>query len=287
MFFGLSGFLVTGSALRTQNGFKFFVHRVLRIVPALSVEVLLSAFVLGTLLTTKPLNDYFHDSAFWSYFGNIIGIVQMSLPGMFEKNAFPDVVNGNLWTLTPEYYCYLILLLAMTIGLFQREKFYITILCFSAFFFVAWDYQADIGKPHFFYTSAGLVFSFCAGSLFFALRSKIQHRIGWAAASAVLYLVLFRYTQHFSLLATLCLVYLTVYLGCVRLPVPPPFSKGDYSYGIYLYGFPIQQTLSENWTLMRHWYLMFPVSLLLTLGFAMVSWHLIEKPLLKLKRYIK
>jgi peptidoglycan/LPS O-acetylase OafA/YrhL len=66
MFFALSGFLVTGSAIRTRSVRTFLTFRFLRIFPALATEVTLSAVILGPLLTTLPLKDYVSDHHFWN-----------------------------------------------------------------------------------------------------------------------------------------------------------------------------------------------------------------------------
>jgi peptidoglycan/LPS O-acetylase OafA/YrhL len=94
-FFALSGFLVTGSALRLRATAPFLTFRVLRILPALLVEVTLSALILGALFTTLPLRSYFSDPQFFRYFGNIVGLITFHLPGVFESN-YVSVVNGNL-----------------------------------------------------------------------------------------------------------------------------------------------------------------------------------------------
>jgi peptidoglycan/LPS O-acetylase OafA/YrhL len=123
MFFALSGFLVTGSAMRARSAKKFLALRLLRLVPALTVELTLSALVLGPILTVVPLQQYFGDRLFFSYFGNIVGHVQFFLPGLFIGAPMAGVVNLNLWTLTPEYYCYAFMLLLMVSGaLFDRLK---------------------------------------------------------------------------------------------------------------------------------------------------------------------
>ena len=83
MFFALSGFLVTASALRVREVSSFLILRALRIFPALAVEVMLSALVLGPLLTVLVLSDYFAHWSFWRYFGNIVGFVSFDLPGVF------------------------------------------------------------------------------------------------------------------------------------------------------------------------------------------------------------
>jgi peptidoglycan/LPS O-acetylase OafA/YrhL len=61
-------------------------------------------------------------------------------------------------------------------------------------------------------------------------------------------------------------------------------GKGDLSYGIYLYGFPIQQLLINYVPAFRHTASLFASSLLLTLPLALTSWHLIEHPAMEFYR---
>jgi peptidoglycan/LPS O-acetylase OafA/YrhL len=79
--------------------------------------------------------------------------------------------------------------------------------------------------------------------------------------------------------------YLTVYIGLLN-PRKIWFLRGaDYSYGIYLYGFVVQQTVEQfGWA--RHWWLNMPLSLAGAAMFAALSWHLVEKPALKLRRFL-
>ena len=97
MFFALSGFLVAGSMERTPKLSQFLTLRIIRLVPALAVEVLLCALILGPLVTNKPLWDYFAAPEFWAYFRNIVGDVHFTLPGVFEDNKLPRIVNASLW----------------------------------------------------------------------------------------------------------------------------------------------------------------------------------------------
>src|SRR5579859_544150 len=117
MFFALSGFLVTGSSLRTNSVKVFFANRALRILPALTVEVSLSALVLGPLVTVVSLDQYFTNYQFFRYFGNILGFVRFELPGVFVHNPWPNMVNANLWTLPPEFWCYFLMFLTMVTGI--------------------------------------------------------------------------------------------------------------------------------------------------------------------------
>lgn len=61
----------------------------------------------------------------------------------------------------------------------------------------------------------------------------------------------------------------------------------DYSYGIYIYAFPIQQAASQlgkrnDWT----WLEVLTISLVFTIMFASLSWHFVEKPVLALKNKV-
>lgn len=121
MFFLVSGYLVTGSAIRTST---FLLFRALRIAPALIVEVTLSALILGPSLTERTLFEYFSDPLFFRYFLNIVGSVQLFLPGLFAHNPIRGVVNANLWTLKPEFYCYLFISLLIVSRLIFSRKYF-------------------------------------------------------------------------------------------------------------------------------------------------------------------
>src|SRR5581483_3819040 len=82
------------------------------------------------------------------------------------------------------------------------------------------------------------------------------------------------------------LIYCTVYLGMRPLPSLSWLPKGDYSYGIYLYGFPIQQALIQIFSALKVWWLLFPVSALTTTIVAFISWHFVERPALAVKQTV-
>ncbi len=105
MFFALSGFLVSASLERTRLH-QFLALRALRIVPALSVAVVFSALVLGAVFTTLPLRQYFTSPEFGGFFLNIIGLVHVTLPGVFEHNPDPRFIATQLWTIPFEFACY-------------------------------------------------------------------------------------------------------------------------------------------------------------------------------------
>lgn len=116
MFFALSGFLVAGSLERSKTLLTFLGLRVIRIYPALAAEVLLSAFLIGSAVTTLPFADYFRDPLFLSYLLNVFGDIHYFLPGVFANNPRPDVVNMQLWTVPFELLCYVTLTALVVAG---------------------------------------------------------------------------------------------------------------------------------------------------------------------------
>jgi peptidoglycan/LPS O-acetylase OafA/YrhL len=83
--------------------------------------------------------------------------------------------------------------------------------------------------------------------------------------------------------AILLLMYIMIYIGLAPLNFSA-ISRNGYSYGMYLYSFVVQQSLSTTFPLARHWWAIFPLSLAITLAISAASWHAVEKPALSLKR---
>ncbi|GAA4021034.1 acyltransferase [Actimicrobium antarcticum] len=286
MFFALSGFLVAGSAFRVRSVKSFLALRGLRIFPALGVEVVLSALLIGAYATTLPLGSYFQDHGFFTYFGNIFGFVQMSLPGVvWPSSGERTAVNANLWTLPGEFYCYVILSIGMFSTLVFNRK-----VCTALFIAttVALIY-ANIFRG--FNSKAGAlatdlnVYYFFVGIMFFLWKDVIWR--SWVLFALSIVAVYFLIDRPWGIyLAPLPLAYVTVFIGLIEFPSIKLLRSGDYSYGVYLYGFPISQMVLFEFPQLKGNYLALMVpSLVLTILFAYFSWHGIEKHFLKLKRH--
>jgi peptidoglycan/LPS O-acetylase OafA/YrhL len=127
MFFALSGFLVAASLERNSLPI-FLAYRAIRIVPALAMEVGLSALILGPLMTTLPLSEYFSQRQVYGYFLNAIGFIRYLLPGVFENNPWPRFVNGSLWTVPFELECYIALAMLAVVGITARVRWLVAII---------------------------------------------------------------------------------------------------------------------------------------------------------------
>lgn len=301
MFFALSGFLVAASALRTSL-IQFLLNRLCRIIPALAVCVALSALLLGALYTTLPLPDYFTHPLFYRYFANIILWTQYTLPGIFPDHPSHGVVNLSIWSLPFEYVCYAFIFASMALktrGYHPQAVFALALL--MLLLPVAAQELGHTGanrKTQFtllnyaFFTRGSLLFpSFLLGACLYWWRYRIPYSRALAAGCMVFCFAMgalgsekWRHYYLLNLFSVPVLAYLTAFIGCTRLPKLPFFSTGDYSYGIYLYGYPIQQAIFSSFPAARHWLPHYGLSLLFVVAAAVLSWHFVEKPIVRWRK---
>jgi len=286
MFFALSGFLVAGSMARCHSLVKFLGLRFIRIYPALTVEVLLSAILIGPFVTTVPLADYFASDVFAQYLVNVTGHISFFLPGVFETNPVPRVVNGQLWTVPFELLCYIALTGLIVIG---AKRFRVLIPLGSVavvLAFILREGHKAGGVPEEFYRALGgplLVAAFLAGVTLYTYRDRIPYSFGLFLAACVVSIVGLGVVPHGAYLGIFAVSYVTAYLGLTNFPKIRMIKHADYSYGIFLYGFVVQQLVVYALPSAREWYWNIAISLPLTAIIAAASWHWIEKPALALK----
>jgi peptidoglycan/LPS O-acetylase OafA/YrhL len=285
-FFALSGFLVAGS-LERNNLPAFITLRVMRIFPALVAEVVISAFVIGAIFTTFSLSQYFTDQLFLSYLSNMIGYVHYYLPGVFLDLPAPGLVNAQLWTVPHELECYLALSALALIGIAKRPRLSFVLLTSLVAVLVLRDYLSD--KPASTAAPPGrmLVLCFLSGVVLYLNRHRVAHS-RWLFTFSVFSYAAFVLisTRAGEDLASVFVAYVTVYIGLTNLGSRLLSRIADYSYGVYLYGFPIQQTVSQLLPDHRVWYINFGISLTVTLLIAAASWHLLEYRVMLKKKSI-
>ena len=112
-FFFLSGLLVVNSVLSDSNPLNYAIRRISRIWPALIFITCVTVFLIGPMVTTLSLSEYFSGSEVRVFLRRMIlfdiwGHNNMSLPGLFATNPYPDVVNAPLWTLSVEAFAYVV-----------------------------------------------------------------------------------------------------------------------------------------------------------------------------------
>jgi peptidoglycan/LPS O-acetylase OafA/YrhL len=288
VFFAISGFLVTQSFEQTGDAWRFLAKRALRIFPGLFVATTLSAFVLAPLVTTLSVGAYLTNPAPWKYvIGNtLLDQTVHELPGvMFVNNPVGLEINGSLWTLRLEFLMYLMVLVLGVLRLLTaRVALLLTVFGVACLHFHMLD---EIEKWGWFFQLLSdwgwLVGFFAAGMALYKLRHT---RIfdGRIALLALASLVLSVPLHQFLVLFPLFGCYLALWLALnPRLPVIPAARFGDLSYGVYIYGWPVEQAVI--WLLggRAAWWQVFLLALPTAATLAFFSWHLVESPALRLK----
>ncbi|AHL73652.1 sugar acetylase [Stutzerimonas stutzeri] len=282
IFFVISGYLITSSWINSSSAKSFLIKRALRVFPALILAVLLSAFIIGPLVTDRPLSNYFSSPVTWTYLQNALLITRFELPGVFSQNIYPNVVNGSLWTLPLEVLMYIGVLIMGLVGLLNRRLIFLPIAGLAVGHF--WI-LGMLGIESFFIKNiVKLGLLYYTGAAIFLYRDALPWR-GWIAAALVVALALTFHTAAGPYVYVLALPYLVIYLAYAPIPLIARFGKyGDFSYGMYIYAFPFQQLTVY---LLGHEIGVFwltAISLAPTLLLAILSWHLIEAPAMKLKK---
>lgn len=239
-FLFVSGLYVTKSLLTKQNVRGYVTGRLRRIYPLFITVVLLTVFVMGPIMTTLPVREYFASKTTYAYLSYLVMIPNYSLPGVFTDNPM-SVINGSLWSLILEILCYMMLLIAYKLGLLDRKRLRIlTILsglCIVVIFVVKWQ------TLYRFVAYLRPLFCFVSGICFYVFREEIRYTWRWIAI-AVLGLTCCVFANCYSL-ATIAFL---PYLLCAIMDKKPAWLRkiaviGRYSYAMYLIGFPIQQVV--------------------------------------------
>ncbi|MBN8827222.1 MAG: acyltransferase [Sphingobacteriia bacterium] len=293
-FFVISGYLIIASILRSKNIQEYAKKRFLRIYPALFVLIIFSIFILGPIFTVLPLKEYFSNGLTWKYLRNLVFTINYSLPGVFEKLPLAETVNGSLWSLVYEVKFYFILAFIHICKWTNKKSFlyiFITTLCIFTCLSLSIDIIVSnnlitikaIGKISRFMQGT---IAFFIGCLIYLYRDKIKFNYKNAiyAVLAFIISVLFDLSIISFILEFTSFSYLVIYFARLNIPFISNFSRfGDYSYGVYLYGFPIQQALvalNLKYNLKIGFYHYIFLCIIASLACAFFSWHLVEKKFL-------
>lgn len=286
MFFCLSGFLVAGSLERCKSMISFVGLRVLRLVPALAVDTLIAAFLLGPIFTTLPIKAYFTDPLLPRYFINILGHPQYLLPGVFATNPFPAIVNDQLWALPYELLCYFVLVVLAIAGIVRSRRLFLLTVCGLVAAVVLLFASQMLTRPPGTNTVTKIVLleTFLLGVVFYLYRDRIRMSFTFFVIALIAAIALLAYPQE-DAVAAFPIAYVTVYLGLLNPPRIALLTTGDYSYGVYLYGFPIQQSVVATFG-PHPWYLSLLLALAVIAPLAAFSWWCVEKPALRLRPHL-
>ncbi len=282
IFFAVSGFLITKSWQSAPDVAQFFWKRALRILPALFVVVFALAFFVGPLATSMTARDYFGESGVYAFLLNAVFInSQQALPGVFDAASFHQA-NAPLWTLAFEATCYV---LVAILGGSRLLKPPVCAALIIALLFVSTfpSLQGASTEANFIFKLALLGPSFFAGAVA-ALASERIPLDGRLAALAAAGLIGATLTNGLAPAFAICGTYLVLFAAFAPLGAVKRAGRfGDFSYGLYLWGWPVQQ-LVQSWLAPESALANFTIALPGAFLIAVLSWRLIEKPMLALKR---
>ncbi len=280
-FFAISGFLIAASFERSSSYLSFLAARFLRLMPGLLISLLVVVFVLGPVVTSLPLATYLTQTDTWLFVVRNTTLISLEfhLPGVFEDNPY-TAVEGSIWTLLYEVICYMGVFVVGVVGLLgQRRWMTVGIIAYLGIWFAI----EIAGAPH---PRIGalqaLSLPFVLGTGFYVWRDKLPLSI-WLVLGLTVVTVLAHGTVLYTAFLVLALSYTVFWLAYIPGGVLLEFNRlGDYSYGMYIYAFPLQGLavwLFGTQTPLMNMALAFPA----TLVCAILSWYVIEKPALAAK----
>ncbi|HEX8706602.1 MAG TPA: acyltransferase [Myxococcaceae bacterium] len=278
VFLVISGVLITQSFERTPSLARFTWARVLRIFPGLGVALLLSAFLLGPVLTEAPLGAYFSSPEPYLYVLRNFTLYapQWELPGVFTGNVYPGAVNGSLWTLKYEVGFYLLVAGLGAAGLLRRWVALAGWVAAAAVPFVPY-----VGPRLGFWPELYLYFG--GGLALYLLRGRVRMS-PWVALGCLAVLgVTAQLGVGFRYAVGSCGAYLVLYLAFLPSRLSGFARHGDFSYGVYIYAFPVQQLVTALLGGRTEWWVNAALSLPGVVALAALSWRLVEQPALRLK----
>jgi peptidoglycan/LPS O-acetylase OafA/YrhL len=282
IFFVISGYLIWRSWERTQSWRSYLPARILRIFPALAAVVVLTAFVLGPLLTSLSQAQYWSAPETYRYLTTALIIdPQYTLPGVFSHQPYSDAVNGSVWTLRAEFACYV----AVPLIAYLWRPARAWVLAAAALGAMAIGLQGSVFVEGANLSAASFLWAFFfAGAL--VAHLKLERFLRPVPAFAVLALwwaVSAWMPTAGTALSLVTLTYVVLALGLAPIPVLRQASRwGDFSYGMYLVAFPVQQTLFVLLPGLGVWQYIAAV-VLVSLPLAVASWWLIERPAMALR----
>lgn len=288
-FFLISGYLIAGSWISDPSIGRFLARRVLRLYPAFIAASFLSVLIVGPL--GADASQYFRELELGRFLRGVLALQEPHTPRVFAGTSI-ESVNGAMWTISFEFRCYLLALVCGLVGLFRRRIVLLAAavivgvaICVTVPVSGAIDAQHTIFGLKVLRVSdsmAWFVALFLTGCCFYVFQDRIRYTlVRWlvacvALAASLLYPDLVR--------PAVLLAGAYVVFGAATTQSLQQGRRGhvDLSYGMYLYGWPVQKLLSWYWPHITPWVL-FAFTLLVCAALASVSWRLIEQPALRLK----
>lgn len=284
IFFFISGLVVTNSLLKKRNISEYIISRFFRIWPAFICVIVLS-YAFAYITTSADTNEFKEVVPFLQYLTSSFFLnMTWSFPGVFDENTI-NVFNGSLWSIVYEVGCYILLL--SFVVLFNYNRMIINVICsfiiLDSLYGVFSIFTEALSRDEVRYLPA----IFALGVL--AAINKDYIKINKVTAAMMILVTAILYSQQSTLYYLsfyITLMYAILYISANHyfIKLKP---KYDISYGIYLYGFPIQQyvflTLKDTGAGILTNQV---VSICISIIAGILSWLLIESRFIRLGKIV-
>lgn len=288
IFFSISGFLIAKSALTSSSYKNYLWKRLLRIQPLLVVVTIVSIIV-GTFFSTLSITSYFTEFKTYTYLRNIFPAfgIQFLLPQVFTNNIAESGVNGSLWTLVVEERLYIVMLL---FWIFKRNSNIVLLLTITFLNFIHCFNQVFAQNTVFNYFDTVSIFYstvFLNAAYFYVAKINFEENAKKYATISLALLILLGCFNQINLLGTIIIPFFIVSLAHCNFKSFRFFQFADYTYGLYIFSFPVQQMLCYKKQEYTNPYTVFVITIAIVLPLAMMSWHFFESKILNYKNWVK
>ncbi|HET6692864.1 MAG TPA: acyltransferase, partial [Pedococcus sp.] len=282
VFFAVSGLLIRRSWDHDPRARDFWAKRALRLLPALAVTAVLTAFVLGPAVTSARLGTYFTSWETWIYPVRLVLMVPFGaqLPGVFDDNVYAGAVNGSLWSLPLEVLAYAMVAGLGALGLLAR-RWVVTSLALASLAWAAW-WEPAMSEA---VGSAYVVSAFAVGAAAFTWRDRIVLSTPVAVVLVAVCAATALGPDSLRVVTwTVSALYLSYWFAYCLPRVGRVLTRfGDTSYGLYIWAFPIQQLVVQVAGNDADPWLVIGVATPIVWLLALASWRLVERPALRHK----
>lgn len=284
-FFVVSGLLISMSFDRSSSLVRFISNRALRLFPGLWVCLILLIFIFGPIMTPVPISAYATSRETLGFLGSFVFFpFSQSVEGVFDGLPGSDAINGSLWTLKYEVACYAFGALLISTG---RFRIFVVALCWLASMVttrILGDPLEQSGVTYYIAWMVWLFRFYGAGMLLYLLRDRIPLS-KWAALASLMVVIASAFTPLFTEILAIFGAYALIASAFLATRWFKDLTgKGDLSYGVYIYAFPVQQALVPfSLETPIPWLTNFLIATPITFALAWLSWHFVERPALGLK----
>ena len=293
--FLLSGYFIALSFISDSSKnhiFKFFIKRIIRIFPPL-IFVVISTMLLCSLISTLSFDEYFLNRHLYSYLKNIILLPVYNLPGVFADNPYPVAVNGSLWTMPVELLMYLLVPCLFFVNKFNKYCVFFILIFTCLVYLYCFNSQKTtiIFYGTNWYQALGIMPYFLIGCIY-AIYPNLLKLLNLQIASLIIFiLACFPISMYGYFINEFCFMFFFSYFIFSFGNSAPPFlvvffQKFEVSYGMYLWSFPIQQFLVSCFNNKIPFIIYLVLTIFITLFFSFISCVLIEKPCVKLSKFL-